>query len=371
MVFKTLLDKLSPARRIVLELDLARGVLETFPRNPLQMLQVVGATAVSDLREHLKAAAGDERVAGLIVHAVNCNQPMTVMDEIAHLIEDFGTAKPTMAWAESFGEFGNSLAAYKLATACRTIWLQPTGVLGIGGLEVDITLFRGLLEKAGIEPQFGQRHEYKTAADQFSAAEVTEANREMTHRLAQSIVDDTVAVIARRRGVAPEKVWEAVNDSPVVPEHAKKLGLVDEVGYRDEAYTWALSDWDARPGDLLYASRYQPRPNLTEAFRWDRPKVAIVSLRGPIVTGRGSSVGLNGPSAGADVVDEHLRAALRDERIKAVLFEVDSPGGSAVASDFIHRSIERLRGSGWANSLPQVGTTSRCPAMRSSPIPPP
>lgn len=187
MVFKTLLDKLSPARRIVLELDLARGVLETFPRNPLQMLQVVGATAVSDLREHLKAATGDERVAGLIVHAVNCNQPMTVMDEIAHLIEDFGTAKPTMAWAESFGEFGNSLAAYKLATACRTIWLQPTGVLGIGGLEVDITLFRGLLEKAGIEPQFGQRHEYKTAADQFSAAEVTEANREMTHRLAQSI----------------------------------------------------------------------------------------------------------------------------------------------------------------------------------------
>jgi len=150
MVFKTLLDKLSPARRIVLELDLARGVLETFPRNPLQMLQVVGATAVSDLREHLKAATGDERVAGLIVHAVNCNQPMTVMDEIAHLIEDFGTAKPTMAWAESFGEFGNSLAAYKLATACRTIWLQPTGVLGIGGLEVDITLFRGLLEKAGL-----------------------------------------------------------------------------------------------------------------------------------------------------------------------------------------------------------------------------
>lgn len=346
MVFKTLLDKLSPARRIVLELDLARGVLETFPRNPLQMLQVVGATAVSDLREHLKAATGDERVAGLIVHAVNCNQPMTVMDEIAHLIEDFGTAKPTMAWAESFGEFGNSLAVYKLATACRTIWLQPTGVLGIGGLEVDITLFRGLLEKAGIEPQFGQRHEYKTAADQFSAAEVTEANREMTHRLAQSIVDDTVAVIARRRGVAPEKVWEAVNDSPVVPERAKELGLVDEVGYRDEAYTWALNEWDARPGDLLYASRYQPRPNFTETLRWDRPKVAIVSLRGPIVTGRGSSVGLNGPSAGADVVDEHLRAALRDERVKAVLFEVDSPGGSAVASDFIHRSIERLRGSG-------------------------
>ena len=81
MVLKSFFDKLPRStRRIVLELDLARGVLETFPRNPLQMLQVVGATAVSNLREHLEGAVKDERVAGLIVHAVDCGQPMTVMD---------------------------------------------------------------------------------------------------------------------------------------------------------------------------------------------------------------------------------------------------------------------------------------------------
>ena len=347
MVLKSFLDKLPrPTRRIVLELDLARGVLETFPRNPLQMLQVVGATAVSDLREHLTEAVKDERVAGLIVHAVDCGQPMTVMDEIAHLIEAFGTRRPTMAWAESFGELSNSLAAYKLATACRTIWLQPTGALGIGGVEVDITLFRGLLEKVGVTPQFGQRHEYKTAADQFAAPEITEANREMTHRLAQSAVDDAVAVIARRRDIALETVWEAVNSSPVVPERAKELGLIDEIGYRDEAYAKVLAEWAAKPGDLLYASRYQPRPNLAGAFRRDRPKVAVVSLRGPIETGRGRPGTFTGPSVGADVVDEHLRAVLRDDQIKAVLFEVDSPGGSAVASDFIRRSVLRLRESG-------------------------
>ena len=347
MVLKSFFDKLPRStRRIVLELDLARGVLETFPRNPLQMLQVVGVTAVSNLREHLEAAGKDERVAGLIVHAVDCGQPMTVMDEIAQLIETFGAGRPTMAWAESFGELGNSLAAYKLATACRTIWLQPTGGLGIGGVEVDITLFRGLLEKAGITPQFGQRHEYKTAADQFAAPEITEANREMTQRLAQSAVDDTVAVIARRRGVALETVWEAVNDSPVVPERAKEMGLIDEIGYRDEAYARALADWAAKPDDLLYVSRYQPRPNLARAFRRDRPKVAVVSLRGPIETGRGRPGNFTGPSVGADVVDEHFRAVLRDDQIKAVLFEVDSPGGSAVASDFIRRSILRLRESG-------------------------
>ena len=309
MVLKSFFDKLPRStRRIVLELDLARGVLETFPRNPLQMLQVVGATAVSNLREHLEAAGKDERVAGLIVHAVDCGQPMTVMDEIAQLIETFGAGRPTMAWAESFGELGNSLAA--------------------------------------VTPQFGQRHEYKTAADQFAAPEITEANREMTQRLAQSAVDDTVAVIARRRGVALETVWEAVNDSPVVPERAKEMGLIDEIGYRDEAYARALADWAAKPDDLLYVSRYQPRPNLARAFRRDRPKVAVVSLRGPIETGRGRPGNFTGPSVGADVVDEHFRAVLRDDQIKAVLFEVDSPGGSAVASDFIRRSILRLRESG-------------------------
>ena len=218
--------------------------------------------------------------------------------------------------------------------------------LGIGGVEVDITLFRGLLEKAGVTPQFGQRHEYKTAADQFAAPEITEANREMTQRLAQSAVDDTVAVIARRRGVALETVWEAVNDSPVVPERAKEMGLIDEIGYRDEAYARALADWAAKPDDLLYVSRYQPRPNLARAFRRDRPKVAVVSLRGPIETGRGRPGNFTGASVGADVVDEHFRAVLRDDQIKAVLFEVDSPGGSAVASDFIRRSILRLRESG-------------------------
>ena len=347
MVLKSFLDKLPRStRRIVLELDLARGVLEAFPRNPLQLLQVVGATAISDLREHLAAAAQDERVAGLIVHAVDCGQPMTVMDEIASQIEEFGTKLPTMAWAESFGELGNSVAAYKVATACRTIWLQPTGALGIGGVEVDITLFRGLLEKAGIDPQFGQRHEYKTAADQFAASEITEANREMTHRIAQSAMDDTVAAIARRRGVTLETVWEAVNKSPVIPERAKEMGLIDEIGYRDQAYAKALTEWSAKPESLLYASRYQPRPNFAETFRWDRPKVAVVSLRGPIETGRGRAGTFNGPSAGSDMVDEHLRAALRDDQVKAVLFEVDSPGGSAVASDFIRRSILRLRESG-------------------------
>ena len=336
----------SPAPHpVVLELDLARGVLETRPSNPLQALQAINATTMAVIRRNLHRAAGDENVRGMIVHAAESGQPMAVLDEIGQLIGEFAQHKPVVAWSESFGEFANSLGIYKLATAADQIWLQPTGEVGIGGVEVTITLLKGMLNKAGVEPEFGQRKEYKTAGDQFAAEDVTEANREMMTRIGQSIVDDAVATIASRRGLEVQQVWDAVNDSPLPAARALELGLVDQLGYRDEVYAACLDKWETTPEHLRFVSRWQQRPTLTD-IRRKRPRIAQVSLRGPITTGRGTP-SLNGAeSAGADVVDEHLRAAMRDDRVKAVILDVESPGGSAVASDFIRRSVLRVRESG-------------------------
>ncbi len=306
---------------------------------------MMGATSLTDLREHLAEAAKDDRVAGLIVHVAECGRSLAVLDELAEIVQEFGRSKPTASWAESFGELDNSLGLYKLATACDRVFVQPTGSVGIGGVEVSIYLLRGALEKVGIDPQFGQRHEFKTAADQFAAEDVTPANREMTTRLAESIVDDAVAAIARRRGIDPEQVRHAVDESPLTPAEALDAGLVDGLAYRDEVYSQLLTQWQATPEQLLYASRYRPRLNL-KRLTAKRPKVAVVTLRGGIVTGRGGHGPLYGEAAGADIVDEHLRAVLRDDDYQAVLFEVDSPGGSAVASDAIRRSILQVKASG-------------------------
>ncbi|MCC2593518.1 S49 family peptidase [Tessaracoccus sp. OS52] len=348
MRLKDLLDTLPvlDSRTVVLELDLARGLIEVRPTNPLKALQSLNAATMGMLRDHLHQAATDSRVAGLVIHAVDPSQPMAVLDEVGQLIEEFGRHKPTVAWAESFGELANSLAAYKLATAAGQIWLQPTGDVGIGGAEVNIVLLKGLLNKAGVEPQFGQRKEYKTAADQFSASEVSEANREMMTRIGQSVVDDAVATIARRRSLDAATVWEAVNDSPLSAQRALELGLVDHLGYRDEVYAASLQEWSAAPENLRYVQRWTPKPSLPRLRNKHRAKVAVVSLRGAIVTGRGGPGGLAGEMAGSDVVDEHLRAVLRDDDAKAVVFEIDSPGGSAVASDFIRRAVLRVKESG-------------------------
>lgn len=346
MGMKDILGKLIGDKALVLELDLARGVLVAKPSNPLQAIQLLNSPSLSALRAHLAEAATDDRVKGLIVHACPSATPLAVTEEIGQLVEEFGKFKPTMAWAESFGELVQGLSAYHVATAAQQIWVQPTGMLSIEGVEVSILLLKGLLNKVGIEPQFEQRKEYKSAAEQYSADQVSEANREMTTRLGQSLVDEIVASVARRRKLSVEQVWDAVNASPITPERALELGLIDHIGYRDEAYDAVLKEWDADAEDLLFVHRYTNKAAMAKKLRLNQPKVAVVSLRGPIVTGRGKPQGMGGEQAGADVVDEHLRAALRDDDVKAVVFEVNSPGGSAVASDFIRRSVIRLKDAG-------------------------
>ncbi len=340
------LGKIAGDKPVVLELDLARGVLVTRPTNPFEAVRVINSPTLGALRTNLRDAARDDRVVGLIVHAVPSSVELAYLEEVAALVEEFGASKKTMAWAESFGELTHGLAAYLVASAAQEIWLQPTGMLSVEGLELSLTLLRGLLEKAGVTPQFGQRHEYKTAANTYAADHVTGPHREMMQRIGQSLVDGVVDAVARRRGVSPEVVWEAVNASPVTPDDALRLGLIDRVGYRDEAYAATLAEWGAAPESLLFAHRYTSRAQLAKRFKPGGEKVAVVTLRGAIVTGRGGASPLGGQSAGSDVVDEHLRAALRDDDVKAVIFAVDSPGGSAVASDFIRRSVVRLREAG-------------------------
>lgn len=345
MALTQALGKLTGDRRVVLELDLARGVLAARPDNPMQAVALINSPTLRSLDEHLEAAAKDPHVRGLIVHA-SAGLGLAVGEEIARLIEDFGRSRPTIAWADSFGELSGGLGAYRIAAACQQVWLQPTGMLSIEGLQLEITLLRGLFDKAGIVPQFGQRHEYKTAADQYAATEVTEANREMMQRIGTSIMETLILDIARLRGIDAETIRDAIDASPIDPVNALELGLIDKIGYRDQAYAAALEEWDAEPEDLVFVHRHGSRAALLKKLGGKKPKIAVVTLQGAIQQGRGTRTLTGSSNVGSDVVDEQLRQALRDDDVRAVVLAVDSPGGSAVASDSIRRSVLRLREAG-------------------------
>lgn len=374
---KNCFDSKSGDDPVVLELDLSRGVLTAAPSSPLVALRMRNATTMRALREALRHAAQADNVAGLVIHVGTNPLPAAIGDEVAELISEFGQHRPTIAWTESFGELSNATLAYRVASAASEIWLQPTGALGLNGVSAQILLLRGLLEKVGLEPEFAQRHEYKSAGEQFAGSEVSQANREMTTRIAESILEDTIKVVAVRRRVEPTAVREIVDQSPVSAQAALEAGLIDRLGYRDEVYadlkrrwgridpvrehssdrgagTTAAGTEKSEPEDggkvfLQYAHRYarahgeKPWESLCNRTK---PALAVVSINGGIVTGPSRNGGPGGAQAGSDTVTAHLREAGRDEKVKAVILRVDSPGGSYIASDTIRREILQLKESG-------------------------
>jgi protease-4 len=330
--------------RLLLELDLTVAPAMPDPDDPLARFRARGRHQLGPTLRALHEAASDSRVAGLIVK-VGGRLPWAMAQELRLGVRQFVEAgKPAVAWAESFAE-GHDMAAYMLAAACGEVWLQPGGGLGMLGVAVETTFVRGLLDKVGVEPQVEQRWEYKNAADRLMRTEFTEEHREALDRLAKSVFDEALAAIAADRELEVDRVRELVETGPRTAVEALDAGLVDQVGYRDEVYAAMRSRLGADV-TLLFADRWRPRRRASKIVR--RPGagyVALVQVRGPIVSGR-SRHGPVGRQAGSGTIAAVLRAAARDEHARSVLLRVDSPGGSAVASEVIWREVNRLRDAG-------------------------
>jgi protease-4 len=292
----------------------------------------------------LHEAAEDGQVVGLIAK-VGGMWPWAAMQELRRGVKAFAeSGKPTLAWAESFGEVGSrDMPAYLLATAFDQIWLQPGGGVGLLGVGIETTFVRGTLDRLGVEPQFEQRYEYKNAADVLVRKEFTAAHREALERLAESVFNDAVETIADARGLARDQVRELIDTGPRTASEAQTVGLVDRIGYRDQAYEAMRVKTGGKP-ELLFADRWRPRRKLAPPPH-RRDHVALVDVRGAIVMGRTRRSPM-GRQAGSDTVSAQLRAAHESDRARAIVMRVDSPGGSAVASEVIWREVSRLRESG-------------------------
>jgi len=328
---------------LLLELDLTEVPVTPDPNDPLDRLRNRGRRQLRPTLRALYEAGEDSRVVGLI-SKVGGALPWATMQELRLGIEAFaGSGKPTVAWAESFDDGSAMLTPYVLASAFGEIWLQPGGGVGPLGVGVETTFLRGALDKLGIEPQLEQRHEYKNAADRIQRTELTPAHRESLERLTGSIYADAVQLITAGRKIDPGTLKARMDASPYTAAEAKGAGLVDRLGYRDEVYASVRSHFPTTP-ELLFADRWKParRPS------WPKPRrghVALVEARGAIAAGR-SRRGLGGRRVGSDTVSAQLRAAREDDRARAVVLRVDSPGGSAVASEVIWREMVRIRDAG-------------------------
>jgi protease-4 len=328
---------------LLLELDLTEVPVSPDAADPLDRLRNRGRRQLRPTLRALYEAGEDRRVVGLIAK-VGGVLPWATMQELRQGVRAFAdSGKPTVAWAESFDGAGANLTAYALASAFGEIWLQPGGGVGPLGVGVEATFLRGALDKLGIEPQLEQRHEYKNAADVFERTELSPAHREALERLTESIFAEAVESAAAGRRMEVSRLRTVLDAGPHTATEARDAGLVDRLGYRDEVYA-SLRSRVADCAELLFADRWHPawRPSV---LKRRKGHVALVEVRGGIVTGR-SRRGFGGRQVGSDTVGAQLRAARSDDRARAVVLRVDSPGGSAVASEVIWREVVRVREAG-------------------------
>lgn len=337
--------RLPGANQLLLEIDLTVAPADPPAGDVLARLAARGRPLRGPLLRALHEAGTDRRVVGLVAK-VGGTLPWALAQELRLGVAAFAASgKPTVAWAESFGQ-GGSLPAYVLASAFDEVWLQPSGDLSLLGVALETTFLRGALDKLGVEPELEGRYEYKNAVDRITRTELTPAHRESLERLSASLLDQAVSDVAESRGLAADLVRSLVDTGPRTADEARQAGLVDRLGYRDEVYA-SVRERVGEDASLLFADRWHPRrlPSLPSLPGRPRGHVALVEVHGGIVTGT-SRRGPMGRSVGSDTVTADLRAVLEDDSARAVVLHVDSPGGSAVASDTIWREVCRVRDAG-------------------------
>jgi protease-4 len=303
-----------------------------------------------ELLEGLKRASRDDRVRALVVKVGGGRIGLATIQELRGAVSDFRkSGKLTVAWAETFGDFVRGNLPYYLATGFDRIYLQPSGTLGLTGVAVEQVFLHDALAKVGIDFQSAKRSEYKSAADPLTETGFTGPVREAQERLNESVTEQLAAAIAEGRHKPPEQVRALLDQGPFLAQQAVAEGLVDGLGYRDEVYDRVHKE-AGLDATLLYVQRYQRSHALAELPR-RLPKVprerfvAMIYAHGAIRQGR-SGRGPGGGGLGSDTVAAALRAAAADERARAVVLRVNSPGGSYTASDVIWREVVRVRAAG-------------------------
>ena len=337
---------------LILELDLTEGIAEGPPQDPVSALLTIRRTRLPDLLEGLKRASTDDRVQALVVKVGGGRIGLAKIQELREAVQDFRqSGKLTVAWAETFGDFVRGNLPYYLATGFDRIYLQPSGTLGLTGVAVEQVFLHDALEKLGIDFQSAKRYEYKSAADQLTETGFTGPAREAAARLTESVAEQLIAAIAESRNKTPEQARELLQRGPFLAPQALEEGLVDGLGYRDEVYD-QLHKEAGPDATLLYLQRYQRSHALADLPRRLQRNpherfVAMVYAHGAIRHGRSGRGGPGGGGGmGSDTVAAALRAAAGDERARAVVLRVNSPGGSYTASDVIWREVVRVRAAG-------------------------
>ncbi len=326
--------------KMVLAVNLTGPIVEMTAEDPFAEMFGDQPLSMQDLRWALNRAAEDDRVLGVRLRIGDVAAGFAMTQELRDLLQGVrASGKWTSAYLDTAGEFAPGNSVYYLASACDEISLHPAGDVNLIGFSVRSPFLRGTFDKLGIRPEFPGRGDYKTARFMYTERDFTPAAREMTEWLVGSLFDQLIGGVAQGRGMDPDEVRGLIDRGPFLGDETEAAGLVD---HREDWTTFSERLGDkAGSAKVVGLSHYLARGSSSSYGE----KIAVVTAVGGIMRGesRREFNPLFGMSdiMGAETIAGAFRAIRKDDGIKAVVFRVDSPGGSALASEIIRAEMAR------------------------------
>jgi len=322
----------------VLKVELKGSITERETADPFSIDFLLSggekSLGLNTILRAIRAAKGDENISALLLYCDVASIGDAMANEIREAILDFKkSGKPVYAYAESYTE-----ETYFIATAADKIFLYPEGALEWNGLGHVGVFYRGLFDKLGIEPIELRIGEYKSAVENYVYKKYTEANRRQLETLFRDLWSHFVFAIHQTRNVPTDSLEQwASRYIFFLPEEAKAKRLVDDLLYYDQvekALKEALKVAEEEKLAFVTLKQYRKTKAYKDADKRGEGKIAVIYAVGPIGGGKGSDTEI-----GSETLSEWIRKAREDEKVKAVVLRVNSPGGSALASDVIAREI--------------------------------
>jgi protease IV len=319
-----------------LVLKVGGDLAEIAPTDVVSYVRGVKAPTVRTIVDSLRKAKVDSRIHAVLLKPTGFESPFWAkVQEIRDAVLDYRkSGKPIYAYLEYGGD-----REYYLATAADRIYLMPSSPLDLTGVASYELFLRGTLDKIGAVPDLHHIGDYKTATNTFTEKGFTPAHKEMDESLNLDMYEQLVRGIADGRKKNEADIRRVLDDGPFMPEDALHAGLIDDVAYQDQVEETLRG---AQRGALVDGEDYA-RVTVSAASLTKGPRIAVIYAAGAITSGKSGFDPLNGGVAGSDTLIDYIKQARRDSSVRAIVLRIDSPGGSAAASDAIWRELTLTR----------------------------
>lgn len=319
----------------ILFLDLNQQIVDRKPSDPLSFLSKNYKIGLNDILNCIHKAKTDDNIKGIHLDLTYIASGIGTIEEIRNALLDF---KQSGKFVTVYSEIMTQ-GAYYLATAADKIYLNPVGYFNFVGLKVQGVFFKNTLDKLDIDAKVIRYGQYKSFGEQYTEEGFSDENRLQLNKLISSIWNDICSKIEKERGISVSKLNDVANNLLIHnAQDAYKLGFVDSLVFRDQLLSILKTKTSVEEKDDLSTvtlKKYSSVPEKKNYKGLAKDKIAVIYASGDINIGEGTE-----EMIGSDDFGKAIRSARRDSTIKAIVLRVNSPGGSALASDVIAREIQ-------------------------------